>query len=141
MADKGVRRGALVEMDHDQDRAALRPGDLVQGGDRLAHRLGLVAVHLAVDELDQRVDHDQRRLLLGHAAAQLVGVLRNPERHRVLGAPHLEEGDARKVGACSHQSRLQRVPRLVLGGDDDRVARAVEVTLQLAPRNPAISSE
>jgi hypothetical protein len=62
-----------------------------------------VAVCPPVHELDQRVDHHDRGLLLGHPETQLIGVLRHPEWDRRVGGAHLEVGDAGEVGASRHQ--------------------------------------
>jgi hypothetical protein len=102
VAQVGVGRGALVEVDHHQDRAAVFARERVQRCERLAHRLRLVAIELPVDELDQRVDHHQRRVPFGNPATELVRVLGDAERGRVVRATHLEERNAAKVGAGGH---------------------------------------
>ena len=127
----------LVEVHDADDRELQLGGEADDRSEHRAHVGGAIAVDLADAEIGRdRIDQHQ------HNVADLVDL---PPQHLQIGlqaehaivaglAHHLDDLDARQIGAGGGQPRHDGVARVILGGEQDHLAAARDRLRRTAKR-------
>src|SRR5215203_4533630 len=135
MPQERIGGSRLVQVDNGEDRASVGAGDFVEGGECLPYILGLMAVRVTIDKLNQRVDDNECGLGLHDLPAKLVGVLGHAEGNRLPWRSHSELRHTLEVSARREQPGLEGIPWLILRGDNDYVSGFVQVAIKFPPRH------